>query len=94
MHRIYTCTWFTCFTHTAKMALFTGLEHNANTNTLAIGPGRIKGGGRGVGFKPLTSFRTEESFEKIYYKCIPLCRFVCFEPSFKTIESFKLVIFP
>ena len=47
MHRIYTCTWFTCFTHTAKMALFTGLEHNANTNTLAIGPGRIKGGGGG-----------------------------------------------
>ena len=75
------------------MALFTGLEHNANTNTLAIGPGRM-GGGEGVGFKPLTSFRTHEIFEKMYYKCIPLYRFVCFEPSFKAIESFKLVIFP
>ena len=80
------------------MALFTGLEHNANTNTLAIGPGRMGAGGggagEGVGFKPLTSFRTQEIFEKIYYKCIPLYRFVCFEPSFKAIESFKLVIFP
>ena len=44
MHRIYICTRFTCFTNTAKLALFTGLEHSANTNTLAIAPGRIKEG--------------------------------------------------
>ena len=29
------------------MALFTGLEHNANTNTLAIGPGRMGAGESG-----------------------------------------------
>ena len=44
MHIIYICTWSTCLTHTAKMTLFTRLEHSANTNTLAIAPGRIKGG--------------------------------------------------
>ena len=27
-------TWFTCLTHTAKMASFTGLQHIGNTNTL------------------------------------------------------------
>ena len=42
MHRIYICTRFTCFANTVKLALFTGLEHSANTNTLAIAPGRIK----------------------------------------------------
>ena len=45
-------------------------------------------------FKPLTSFQTKESFEKIYYKYIPLYSFVCFEPNFKAIESLKLLIFP
>ena len=46
MHRIYICTRFTCFTHTAQMELFTELEHSANTGnrTLAIAPGRIKVG--------------------------------------------------
>ena len=44
MHRIYICTRFTCFANTVKLALFTGLEHSANTNTLAIAPGRIKEG--------------------------------------------------
>ena len=90
MHRIYICTRFTCFTYTAKMVLFTWLEHSANTNTLAIAPGRIKG----VGFKLLANFRTQESFEKIYYKYIPLYRFDCFESSFKAIESFIPVILP
>ena len=27
-------TLFTCLTHTAKMALFTGLEHSDNANSL------------------------------------------------------------
>ena len=35
----------------------------------AVRPRRVKG------FKILTSFYTQESFEKIYYKCIPLCSF-------------------
>ena len=26
MRRVFICTWFTCLTQTAKMALFTGLE--------------------------------------------------------------------
>ena len=34
-------------------------------------------------FKSLTSFPTQNNFEKIYYKYIPLCSSVCFEPSFK-----------
>ena len=90
MYRIYICSRFTCFTYTTKMVLFTWLEHSANTNTLAIAPGRIKGGWVHTPCK----FRTQESFEKIYYKCIPLYRFTCFESSFKAIESFIPVILP
>ena len=43
----------------------------------------------GWGFKPLASFQTQESFEKIYYEYIPLYSFVCSKPSFKPIESLK-----
>ena len=34
---MYICTWFMCLTLTAKMALFIGLEHSDNTNTLEQG---------------------------------------------------------
>ena len=73
MHRIYTCTWFTCFTHTAKMALFTGLEHNANTNTLAIGPGRIKGGGGGggLGSNPSQVFELKKVLKRSITNAFP-----------------------
>ena len=47
-----------------------------------------------MAFKPLTSFQTQDSFEKMHYKCIPLCSFVCFEPSFQAIEILKLLILP
>ena len=90
MHRIYICAQFTCLIHTAKMALFTGLEHSANRNILAIAPGRIKGGW----IQTCHKFSNSRNFEMIYYKCIPLYSFVCFEPSFKAIKSFKLAIFP
>ena len=36
-----------------------------------------------------TNFQTQEIAEKIYYKCIPLCSFVCLELSFKASESLK-----
>ena len=71
MHRIYTCTWFTCFTHTAKMALFTGLEHNANTNTLAIGPGRIKGGGGVLGSNPSQVFELKKVLKRSITNAFP-----------------------
>ena len=56
-----------------------------------IGP-QHPGGLRG--FKSLTSFPTQNNFEKIYYKYIPLCSSVCFEPSFKATGSLKLLILP
>ena len=67
MHRIYICTQFTCLIHTAKMALLTGLEHSANRNILAIAPGRIKG----VGFKPVISFRTQEILKRFITNAFP-----------------------
>ena len=38
--------------------------------------------------------QTQEHFEKIRYKCISLCSFVCFELSFKAFESLERLIFP
>ena len=43
MHRMYISTWFTCLTHTAKMVLFTGLEHSDNTSTLEQSRGVVGG---------------------------------------------------
>ena len=40
---MYIGTWFTCLTHTAKMALFTGLEHSDNTSTLEQSRGVVGG---------------------------------------------------
>ena len=40
------------------------------------------------------NFQTQWNFEKIYYKCIPLCSFACFELSFKASESLKILIPP
>ena len=34
MNRMYICTWFTYLTHTARVALFTGLEHSGDKSTL------------------------------------------------------------
>ena len=34
------------------------------------------------------------NFEKIHYKYIPFCSFVCFDLSFRVSESLKLIIFP
>ena len=39
-----------------------------------------------------TKFQTQESFEKIYYKCIPLCSFNCFELSFRPSRTLQLLI--
>ena len=49
------------------MALLTGLEHSANRNILAIAPGRIKG----VGFKPVISFRTQEILKRFITNAFP-----------------------
>ena len=45
MHRMYICTWFMCLPCTAKMALFTGLEHSDNTKhwSRAVASERVKG---------------------------------------------------
>ena len=37
-------------------------------------------------------FQTQESFEKIYYKCIPQCSFNCFELSFRPSRTLQLLI--
>ena len=44
-------------------------------------------------FKPLTSFQAHKRLEKINHKCIILCSFVCFEPSFTVFENLKILIF-
>ena len=44
-------------------------------------------------FKPPQIFKFKNFFEKIYYKCILLCIFVCFKFSFETSEILK-IFFP
>ena len=56
------------------------------------GPQHPGGGGGVRGLQPPSNFQTQLNFEKIYYKCIPLCSCVCFELSFKAPESLKLLI--
>ena len=40
-------------------------------------------------FKPSQIFKSKNVFEKIYYKCILLCSFVCFKFSFEASEILK-----
>ena len=40
-------------------------------------------------FKPSQIFKYKKVFEKIYYKCILLCSFVCFKFSFEASEILK-----
>ena len=91
MKRTYICTWFTCLTHTSKMALLNGLSTliiQLRWNR-AIESGRVR-----WEFRPLARFQTQKYFEKTCYQCISLCRFVCLEPRFKAFESLKLLILP
>ena len=41
----------------------------------------------------LKNFQTQDNFENIYYKCIPLCKYVCLELSFKVSQRLKLSAF-
>ena len=40
-------------------------------------------------FKPSQIFKSKNVFEKMYYKCILLCSFVCFKFSFEASEILK-----
>ena len=48
----------------------------------------------GVGGREFLQPPFSTSFEKIYYKYIPLCSFICLELSFKVSESLTFIIFP
>ena len=41
----------------------------------------------------LKNFQTQDNFENIYYKCIPFCKYVCLEISFKVSQRLKLSAF-
>ena len=67
---MYICTWLTCLTHTAKMVLFTVLEHSDNTTALEKSSSAQEGCvGRG-GFNLLTTSEMEGKFEKFRYEGI------------------------